>query len=62
MAIRFGNNQATATIKLIGGTTGIHAIGSDAKKDNNFYTLQGVRVDKPTKGIYIQNGKKIIIK
>lgn len=26
------------------------------------YTLQGVRVDKPTKGIYIQNGKKIIIK
>jgi len=62
MAIRFGNNQATATIKLIGGTTGIHAIGSDAKKDNNFYTLQGVRVDHPTKGIYIQNGKKIIIK
>ena len=26
------------------------------------YTLQGVRVDKPSKGIYIQNGKKIIIK
>ena len=26
------------------------------------YTLQGVRVDHPTKGIYIQNGKKIIIK
>ena len=26
------------------------------------YTLQGVRVDHPSKGIYIQNGKKIIIK
>ena len=30
--------------------------------DHAVYTLQGVRVDKPTKGIYIQNGKKIIIK
>ena len=26
------------------------------------YTLQGVRVEKPQKGIYIQNGKKIVIK
>ena len=30
--------------------------------DHAVYSLQGVRVDKPSKGIYIQNGKKIIIK
>ena len=30
--------------------------------DAPIYTLQGVQVAKPTRGIYIQNGKKIIIK
>ena len=30
--------------------------------DNYYYTLQGVRVEKPLKGIYIHNGKKVVIK
>ncbi|MGN1263195.1 MAG: hypothetical protein ACI4TW_04080, partial [Prevotella sp.] len=30
--------------------------------DNVYYTLSGVRVTNPTKGLYIKNGKKIIIK
>ena len=35
---------------------------SIAKQDNNFYTIQGVKIETPQKGIYIRNGKKIIIK
>ena len=31
-------------------------------EDGEFYTLQGVRVSNPTKGVYIQNGKKVIVK
>ncbi len=62
MVIRFDNNQATAVIKLISLTTSIHSVSSDIKKNDIFYNIQGVRVDKPTKGLYIQNGKKIIIK
>ena len=31
-------------------------------QSNAIYTLQGVKVTNPTKGLYIQNGKKIIIK
>lgn len=31
-------------------------------EDDNYYTLYGVRVEHPTKGIYIHRGKKIIIK
>ena len=27
-----------------------------------YYTLQGIRVDQPSKGIYIVNGRKIVIK
>lgn len=30
--------------------------------DKAYYTLQGVKVIRPTKGIYIHGGKKIVIK
>jgi dextranase len=35
---------------------------SNRPVDNNYYTLYGVKVEHPTKGIYIHRGKKIIIK
>ena len=44
-------------------TTGIYDINTGNNIDSNIYNLNGVKVSKPTqKGIYIQNGKKIIIK
>lgn len=44
-------------------TTGIdNAIASKKKDDNIYYNLQGMRVSNPAAGIYILNGKKIIIK
>ncbi len=43
--------------------TGINAVEADQLNGGNYYTLDGMRIDKPTKkGIYIRNGKKIIIK
>lgn len=43
--------------------TGINAVDVDQLNGGTFYTLDGVRIDKPTKkGLYIRNGKKIIIK
>lgn len=35
---------------------------SNRPVDNNYYTLYGVKVENPSKGIYIHRGKKIIIK
>ena len=35
---------------------------STAREDGVYYNLNGVRVDRPTKGVYIVNGKKVIIK
>lgn len=32
------------------------------KTDDSYYTLQGVKVDKPTKGIYIKGNKKVIVR
>lgn len=43
-----------------GGTTGIGAV--TAEHDNVYYNLQGQRVTAPSRGIYIVNGKKVIIK
>ena len=46
------------------GTTGINVQSSmfNAPSDNAYYTLQGQRVVKPGKGLYIHNGKKVVIK
>jgi hypothetical protein len=33
-----------------------------ANTDNAWYTLSGVMVEKPQNGVYIHNGKKIIVK
>ena len=46
------------------GTTGIKPMVTPESDngDNAYYTLQGIRVQTPTKGIYIHNGKKVIIK
>ncbi len=41
----------------------INAIEEDMYKNDSFYTIQGVKVSKPTtKGVYIHNGKKVYIK
>lgn len=45
-------------------TTGIQNINSESKGffNGEFYNLSGQRVTKPGKGLYIVNGKKVIIK
>ena len=42
--------------------TGVETIGVDADCDNTIYDLNGRRVENPSNGIYIQNGKKIFVK
>ena len=45
------------------GTTSIKELTPDfSKGEGTWYTLQGQRVAKPGKGIYIRNGKKVVIK
>lgn len=44
------------------GTTAILSIDDFKANVGPFYDLQGRRVDNPTKGIYIVNGKKVIVK
>ncbi|MBO5630227.1 MAG: leucine-rich repeat domain-containing protein [Aeriscardovia sp.] len=45
-------------------TTSLQNVDEIVKNaDNNYYTLEGVKVNAPTvKGIYVRNGKKIVVK
>jgi hypothetical protein len=44
------------------GATGIDAIESNDQSKEVIYNLRGQRVQKPTKGVYIINGKKMVVK
>lgn len=45
------------------GTTAIQNVTTHpATTDDAWYTLQGVRVAQPTHGLYIHNGKKVVVK
>ena len=62
------NNQSLAKMAIVfddeddgGSTTTVTEVKPNSKDgDASFYTLQGVKVSRPVKGVYIHNGKKFI--
>lgn len=67
--IRSANNMGGLSTEVaeivVTETTGIEDITTDADVkggDNNWYNLNGQRVDTPKRGVYIRNGKKIVVK
>lgn len=45
------------------GYDGIADVKADVEKDGQWYNLQGMKISQPNRsGIYIQNGKKIVVK
>jgi len=56
-------NARRLSIVHEGETTGINTVSSSADKmDGEWYDLSGRRVAQPAKGIYVKNGKKVIVK
>ena len=57
------NGNARLTIVIDDDTTGIMSILREKGLDGDIYTLEGIRVENPKKGgLYIINGKKVVIK
>ncbi len=54
--------EAKSGVFEIYETTGISSVDAETVSDNSIYTLQGVKVAQPQKGVYVKNGKKVIIK
>ena len=59
--IRNANNMKLGKIFDDGTITGITDL-KHAVNDGIFYNMNGMRIERPAKGLYIWNGKKIIIK
>ena len=57
-------HASSLTIVPEGGTTptGIADVQREATDNNVYYDLNGRRVAQPTKGLYILNGKKVLVK
>ena len=63
LAIPKGGQSAPAFYSLNGEATGISTTFMNNERVNSdIYNLNGQRVAQPTKGLYIHNNKKVIIK
>jgi hypothetical protein len=58
------NGSETHTVKILFtyGTSAINNVKGDILQDNLYFDLNGRRVEHPTNGVYVTNGKKIVIK
>ena len=61
------DNESLAKVMIVfddemGAVTEIKHVEATKNTDNAYYTLQGVKVLRPAKGIYIHKGKKIVFK
>lgn len=57
--LKAGESNISVILSL-NNTTGISSVHSNAES-GAYYSLNGQRVENPTKGIYVRNGKKIIL-
>ena len=57
--LKAGESNISVTLSL-NNTTGISSVRSNTES-GVYYSLNGQRVENPTHGIYIKNGKKVIL-
>ena len=57
-----GSSESRSFIDIDDNVTGIQQVKGSKSQVESYYNLNGQRVVQPTKGVYIVNGKKIIIK
>ena len=56
-----GTKWRLAAIRYIPGTTDINEVKYQKSDANGFFDLQGRKVTNLSRGIYIHNGKKLVI-
>jgi len=59
--LKAGESNIKVTLSLSSGATAIKSINNNLQEDETYYSLNGQRVEHPTKGLFIRNGKKVII-
>lgn len=59
--LKIGQNDIAVKLSLSSGTTAINNVRNMFSEEGDFYSLNGQKVKTPLKGIYIRNGKKVIL-
>ena len=62
LAFDYGESRYVLVITLCADPTGVSKITVKTEKAGNIYDLSGRLVTAPAKGLYIQNGQKILVK
>ena len=58
--LKAGQSNISVTLSLTSGVTAINDI-HHLQDQNEFYSLSGFKVEHPSNGIYIRNGKKVAL-
>ena len=61
-AVSSDGNAPSLSFEFDDETTSIENVNRAIINDNQYYTLDGRRVETPSKGLYIINGKKVVVK
>ena len=58
-----GNSSGASRLSIVfGESTGIAGVSVEGAEHTGWYDLSGRRVAKPAKGVYVKDGKKIVVK
>ncbi len=55
-------SDATGKVTVEGSSSGLQQIDADSNQSDSIYNLNGQRVNNPSHGIYIVNGRKVLVK
>lgn len=55
-------SDATGKVTVEGSSSGLQQIDADGNQSDSIYNLNGQRVNNPSRGIYIVNGRKVMVK
>ena len=59
--LKAGASNISVKLSLTSGTTAISEIENQPEEDEAFFSLNGQRVTNPSHGVYIKNGKKVLL-
>ena len=59
--LKIGQSNIAVKLSLSSGTTAVNNVSDRHLENGDYYSLNGQKVENPAKGIYIRNGKKVIL-
>ena len=59
--LKAGQGNVMVKLSLLSGTTAVKSVNGNRLEEGVYYSLNGVKVENPSKGLFIKNGKIVIL-